>query len=94
MTVLRIEHAVLDFDAWKLAFDSDPVGRERAGVRRYRILRAADDPNQVMIDLEFDAASEAEAMLASLRRLWGRVQGTLITEPRARIAEPVEASDL
>jgi hypothetical protein len=28
-------------------------------VRRYRILRASDDPNYVMIDLEFDSASEA-----------------------------------
>ena len=35
--VLYIEHAVRDFDAWKRAFDSDPVGREQNGVRRYRV---------------------------------------------------------
>src|SRR5450759_3717246 len=38
---------------WKKAFDGDPVGREKSGVRRYRILRPIDDANDVMIDLEF-----------------------------------------
>jgi hypothetical protein len=54
MPILQIQHAVRDFDAWKRAFDSDPVGRQQGGVRRYRILRAADDPNFVVIELEFD----------------------------------------
>ena len=39
MYMLQIEHPVPDFDGWKQAFDSDPVGREKLGVRRYRILR-------------------------------------------------------
>ena len=64
---MRIEHPVADYEAWKQAFDADPVHREKSGVRRYRILRAMDDPNYVMIDLEFDTAGEAEALLASLR---------------------------
>jgi hypothetical protein len=66
MHILRIEHPVPNYDAWKAAFDSDPIGREGAGVRRYRILRATDDPNYVMIDLEFDSATEAEAAKAAL----------------------------
>ncbi len=45
MHILRIEHPVPDYDAWKEAFDSDPIGREPSGVRRYRILRPNDDPN-------------------------------------------------
>jgi len=47
MPIVRIEHAVRDFDAWKRAFDSDPVGREQGGVRRYRVLRSTDEPNYV-----------------------------------------------
>jgi hypothetical protein len=27
MYILRIEHPVSDYDAWKAAFDSDPIGR-------------------------------------------------------------------
>lgn len=93
MTVLRIEHPVPDFDIWKQAFDRDPVDRERSGVVRYRILQAADDPNYVMIDLEFHTADEAEALLAAMRGVWDRVQGTIMSDPRARIAETVEIAE-
>jgi hypothetical protein len=93
MTVLHIEHPVPDFETWKQAFDRDPIGRERSGVRRYRILRATDDPNYVMIDLEFDSPGEAEALLASMRVVWDRVQGTVMSDPRARIVEAVETAE-
>lgn len=69
MPILQIEHAVRDYDAWKRAFDSDPIGREQGGVRRYRIARPADDPNYVIAELEFDSSSAAEAFLAALREL-------------------------
>jgi hypothetical protein len=88
MHILRIEHAVPDFDAWKNAFDSDPVGREEGGVRAYRVLRAADDPNYALIDLDFDDRGAAEHFLAKLRELWGRVD--VMRDPTARIVEVVE----
>lgn len=93
MYVLRIEHPVTDFDGWKKTFDSDPVGREKSGVRGYRVLRPVDDPNYVMIDLEFDTASQAEATLASLHILWGSVEGTIIMNPQTRIVEAVESKE-
>jgi len=93
MFVLRIEHRVPDFDGWKKAFDGDPVGREKSGVRRYRVLRPIDDPRYVMIDLEFDTAAQAEALLAAMRVIWGRVQGQIMTGPQARIVETVETKE-
>jgi hypothetical protein len=88
--VLRIEHPVPDFDAWKRAFESDPIGREKGGVRSYRILRATEDSNYALIDLEFDSADDAEAFLASLRELWGRVD--VMRDPHARIVEVVDSA--
>ncbi|HSD85710.1 MAG TPA: hypothetical protein VLG46_17740, partial [Anaerolineae bacterium] len=88
--MLRIEHPVPNFEGWKQAFDSDPVGREKSGVRRYQILRAVDDPNFVMIDLEFDTVQQAEALLAAMRVVWGRVAGTIMLNPQARIVEVTE----
>ena len=93
MYILRIEHPVPDFDGWKKAFDGDPVGRERSGVRRYRVLRPIDDANYVLIDLEFDTASQAEALLAAMRVVWGRVQGKVVMNPQARIVEAVETKE-
>ena len=94
MAILHIEHAVRDFDAWKRAFDSDPVGRQRGGVRRYRILRAADDPNFVVIELEFGSAGEAEVFGEQLRELWGRVGDELgLDGPQARVLDSVESAE-
>jgi hypothetical protein len=91
VTILRIEHPVPDFERWKQAFDSDPVGRAQSGVRRYRILRSVDDPSYIMIDLELDDSDAAAALLARLRKLWSGVD--VMRDPRARIAEVVESEE-
>lgn len=93
MVILRIEHPVPDFSGWKTAFDSDPVGRARSGVRRYQILRSMDDPNYVMIDLEFGTKAEAEALLAAMRKVWAGVEGQIMMNPQARIAEVIETRE-
>jgi hypothetical protein len=94
MPILRIEHPVPDFDRWKQAFDDDPVGRQKSGVRRYQVLRSVDDPNYVMIDLEFETQKEAEALLAAMREVWAHVQGKVVLDPQARIVETVETKEL
>jgi hypothetical protein len=91
MHILRIEHRVPSYEAWKQAFDSDPIGRQEGGVRRYRIMRQADDPDHVMIDLEFDGAEEAERFHERLRGLWERVD--VMRDPHARLAEVVETGE-
>jgi hypothetical protein len=92
MIVLQIEHPVPSFAGWKQAFDSDPVDRKGSRVRRYRVMRPVDNQNYSMIELEFDTVADAEAMLGKLRELWGRVEGTVMTNPQTRIVEIVEAN--
>jgi len=94
MVILQIEHPVPNFDAWKKAFDSDPANRKQSGVRRYRVLRPIDNPNYAIIELEFDSLNEAEGLLASMREVWRGVQGTIMENPQARIAEEVESKEL
>ena len=93
MYMLRIEHPVPNYEGWKQAFDSDPVGREKSGVRRYQILRPIDNPNYIMIDLEFDTLGQAEALLAAMRVVWGRVEGTIMMNPQSQIVEAVETKE-
>jgi quinol monooxygenase YgiN len=84
---------VPNYDGWKAAFDGDPVGRKRSGVRRYRILRPIDNPNDVMIELDFDDAAQAEALLAAMRGVWANLQGTIAQNPATRIFEVAEAQE-
>ncbi len=93
MYILRIEHPVPNFDRWKKAFDSDPIGREKSGVRRHRVLRPIVEPNYAMIDLEFDTLSQAEAVLTAMRVVWGRVEGKIMMNPQARIVEVLETKE-
>jgi hypothetical protein len=91
MPILRIQHAVPSFEAWKRAFDSDPVGRKAGGVVRHTVYRVLGDPTLVVIDLEFRAVSEAERFLAKLRALWAGPGGAVMRNPAAWILEPVDA---
>jgi hypothetical protein len=94
MIVLQIEHKVPNFDGWKKAFENDPIDRKKSGVRHYNISRPVDDPNYVIIDLEFDNLNQAEDTLAALRRLWNKVEGEIIFSPQARIIERIQTTDL
>lgn len=94
MYILQIEHPVPNYEGWKKAFDSDPVNRKQSGVRHYKISRKIDDPNYVMVDLEFDNLTDAEACHEKLRNLWNRVQGTVMNNPQSRIIEVIDSVDL
>jgi hypothetical protein len=94
MTVIvHVEHPVRDYDAWKRAFDRDPIGRQRMGVRGYRIARGVDDPRQVVIDLEFADLGSARTFRTALDRLWASpgAQAALDGAPIARIEEVTES---
>jgi hypothetical protein len=94
MYILQIEHPVPNYEGWKKAFESDPINRKKSGVQRYKISRKVDDPNYVMIDLEFDNLSKAEACHINLRSLWSRVEGSVMNNPQSRIIEVVESRNI
>jgi hypothetical protein len=95
-TVVRVEHVVADYHAWKReGFDRDPIGRKERGVRRYRVLRAENEPGLVAIELEFDSRSAAEAFAGDLAGLWRRVGDRFgwADLPRARLFELAVAEE-
>lgn len=91
MIILQIEHPVTDYNNWKKAFDSDPMNRRQSGVKRYKIFRQADNPTNVIVELEFASFDEAKKLHAALLGLWNQVEGKIITGPKARIIEMVES---
>jgi hypothetical protein len=94
MVVLQIEHKVPNFEGWKKAFENDPVDRKKAGVRSYKIYQRADEPNYIVIDLEFDQLTEAENMYAALQNLWKKVEGKIIFEPKISMLNLIEYKEI
>lgn len=94
MIILRIEHKVPNFEGWKKAFDNDPINRKQSGVSSYRIFQPKDDPNYVLIDLEFESLINAESTLTALHKLWNSVEGKVMVNPQTRILNVIESIDI
>jgi heme-degrading monooxygenase HmoA len=59
MPSLLIRHHVADYDAWRPNFDEHELTRRANGSQGGRICRSADDPNEVVILLEWDDLERA-----------------------------------
>jgi L-rhamnose mutarotase len=94
MVTLRIEHKIASYEGWKRSFDSDPINRKKSGVKRYRIYQPADNPNFVIIELDFDNMNEAFATKDALQRMWTKVEGTVIFAPQTSLLYVVEEREL
>lgn len=51
---------------------------------------AVDDPNFVSVDLDFDSREAGEAFVTTMRAIWQRVEGTVMTNPRVRVVDCTE----
>src|SRR5450432_79026 len=94
MIIVQIEHEVLNFEGRKKAFESDPINRKKAGVSHYRIFQRVDNPNFVVIDLEFDDLTRAQNTVTALKNLWERVDGKIMVNPQVRMLNLVESADI
>ena len=94
MIVLRLEHKAPSYEEWKRTFDSDPINRKRSGVKHYRIYRAIDNPNHVVMEFEFTTLSEAQKVLDALDNFWEKTAGSILVNPKAQFFDIVESIDL
>lgn len=88
MGVIFTRINVGDYDAWKPMFDQDHPGARRSATG-YRLFRNPDDPNEVLILVEFDSTEEAiaarERLLSSgvLDRFPDKTGPTVVEEAEA-----------
>jgi hypothetical protein len=61
MAIMVMNFEVDDYDVWKAMFDDDPVGRGAAGATGHIVSRAADNPNEVFVRVEFPSVDQAKA---------------------------------
>ena len=96
MTTLHVENTVRDFDAWKESFDKFDRARRDRGVRSYRLTREHDDPQKVVVDLEFDSTGRAEEFREFLRSVLAtpQAQGHLVDHRPMVILDVVEERTL
>ena len=92
MPTLHIETPITDIDTFRVAFDRLADARRQAGVREQRVHQPVDDPNLVVIDLEFAETAQAEAFLRFLEtNVWGNPEAAPAQAGTSRVLllEPV-----
>lgn len=92
MYTLSIEHAVSDVPTWQQAFARFAEARRGAGVLADRVGALVDDPQHLVIELDFASREAAEGFEAFLRRVvWAdrSASPALVGAPRTRILEAV-----
>ncbi len=89
MTQLLVKHAVRDFNLWKTVYDSLADLRDQHGFVSSRILRDADNPNQVVVIEEYRTLEGAKnfAQSTALRVAMGH--GGVISTPDITFLESV-----
>ena len=71
MTSLHISHTVRDFDEWVQTFQAFDDFRAEGGVKNTAVRRGTDEPNLVIVDLDFASLEAARAFLVRLEtEIW------------------------
>ena len=60
MTVLSVRHTVGDYAAWKAGYDAHGASRKEHGALRDQVLQSSDDPNDLLVLIEFRTLAEAQ----------------------------------
>ena len=65
MAYILVRHKVQDFADWKPGFDAHATARGASGSKGGLVFRNADDPNEVVILLEWDDLEKARQFAQS-----------------------------
>jgi hypothetical protein len=88
MTItLHVNVRTTDLDAWKAAFAGYADVRRQAGVLATSVRHAVGDDKQLVVDLDFATAAEAESLRAFLVENVWKDQPLVVGQPEATILE-------
>jgi len=87
---MLIRHKVQDYGKWKAAFDAHGATRKTSGSKGGRLLRNAEDPNELVILFEWDDVKKAR-QFAQSEDLRKAMQGAgVIGKPDIHFLEEVD----
>ena len=61
MTVLAVRHTVADYATWKTGYDNHGASRKEHGAIRDQVLQSVEDPNNLLVLIEFESTADAKA---------------------------------
>jgi hypothetical protein len=90
--IILVQHQVRDFASWKPVFkEQGGLVRTRHGATGHRLYRSLDDPNDVVVAVEFPADELARSFLADPALKEEMEQAGVQGQPTVVLCEEVEA---
>ena len=80
MAHILVRHKVADFDKWKSVFDEHSTMRKDNGSKGGVVFRSSDDPNEVVVLLEWENLEKARQFVQS-EDLKQAMQRAGVTDP-------------
>jgi len=90
MTYMLGQATVEDFDAWKSNFDDNEPFRAEHGELGFQVFQSVEDPNEVTIVFEWDAAENARALFESDEMRARLADAGVVGEPDLSFYEKVD----
>jgi len=87
MTTVAVRHRVADFDAWKAVYDEHGAVRKELGTTGDRVLRDAEDPNEVLVLTYWPARTNAQAFLSDPSLKDAMSRAGIVAAPRIEVYE-------
>jgi len=92
MPFILVRHTVEDFATWKPSYDEHATMRKDAGSKGSQVLRSADNPQEVVVLLEWDNLQNAQAFAGSLDLRAAMEKAGVIGQPDILFLDEVERS--
>ncbi len=90
MAHLLVRNTVEDYDKWKLSFDKHSAMRKTAGSTGGRLFHSADNPNDVLVLLEWDDVKKAREFAGSAQLREAMEEAGVVGQPEVRFLEKEE----
>ena len=92
MPYILVRHKVKDYAKWKPLFDAHE-GRKTAGSQGGRIFRTAEDPNELVVLMEWDSLDKARAFAQSEDLRSTMEKAGVADQPDVYFLEEIETFD-
>ena len=90
MPYILVRHKVEDYAKWKTAFDGHGTSRKANGSQGVQLLRNADDPNELMVLMEWDEVGRAKQFAGSDDLRQAMAQAGIADHPDIYFLDEVE----
>ena len=87
MAAMIVRHPVRDYGAWRPVFDAHEAARTAAGLTNGRVLRSAENPNDLLLLFEMADRRRAEEFAASDDLRTTMQRAGVVGPPEIRYAE-------